>query len=457
MPWKASKYGASGPITLLMNAYVRMYVGGFIIVRYTSLKPDWPQQGKIHPLRFFAFQGTPVIQLLFRTLLVASLAIWLAACGGESAPSEVPTGFKVTAGDTLASLAWDAESDKQYWVYVAQAPAITQQNYSTFPERNLFRVSTSPYTVANLTNGKVYSFMVAATKDGSAAGPATPSIAATPRAAGNEWSAGTGLPAANDFRGVAFGASNYVAVGTGGAVFKTVDGATWTAATSNTTTDLNAIAYSATGVRLLAVGANGAYTTSTDATAWSAGNAGTTATLNGIAFGAGTFVAVGTGGTILTTSDGGSWTARTSGTTNTLLGVSFVNALFVATGASGTLLTSTDGTTWTARTTNVTTDLHSATFGSATYVAVGKAGTVITSADAVTWATQAPPTARDLYSITAGSQFVTVGANSTILYGTNGTSWLPATVTGTNNLNSVNYAFGLYSAVGNAGANARSF
>ncbi len=64
--------------------------------------------------------------------------------------------------------------------------------------------------------------------------------------------------------------------------------------------------------QFVALGDGGTILTSTDGASWMMQTSGTTSTLNGVASGAGIFVAVGAGGTIVTSTTGSTWTARTS-------------------------------------------------------------------------------------------------------------------------------------------------
>ena len=220
------------------------------------------------------------------------------------------------------------------------------------------------------------------------------------------------------------------AVGSGGAIFTSNDGITWSSEVSPISSNLNAIAgYAANqnntlnpALRWMAVGDAGAvayydgtnwvnantfYPTSNLATANPGNN-----TLRSVAQVSGTFYAVGDAGTIISSPDAITWTHRpynaANATPNNLNGVTH-GGIYVAVGDSGTILTSSDGNTWTAQTPSIPIPTISlkkvAFFGSSygsVYVAVGDAGTIVTSKDGgVTWITQtALPGSPNLVGIT---------------------------------------------------------
>ncbi|MGA2016985.1 MAG: MBG domain-containing protein [Opitutaceae bacterium] len=163
--------------------------------------------------------------------------------------------------------------------------------------------------------------------------------------------------------GIASGPSGLVAVGTGGTILGSRDGATWTQRSSGTANWLTAVAYG--GGQYIAVGDNGCVLLSADAASWtSVAQSATTERLNNVIFAVSEYVAVGEGGTIITSPDGRQWTARTSGVTGWLRGLAyvgrynytyglgtsisggFVPARFVASGQAGAIISSTDGVTW---------------------------------------------------------------------------------------------------------------
>lgn len=360
---------------------------------------------------------------LQRATALAAVAL-VASCGGsntDNAPTTAPTGFAVEAGDTSVVVTWDMEPGLTYWIFSAAAPSITRDSYSRFAGARITQPATSPQIISALANGTTYSFLINATRDGSAAGPATMSIAAVPRLAGAIWTAGAPLGA--DLNTIGFGSAKYVAAGAGGAIFTRGLASTdaWTPATSGVTASLNAIV---TGGTIVIVGDNGSILTSADTVTWTAQASGTTARLNNVTFGQLAYVAVGDNGTILRSTDATTWTAVASGTTSNLYAVTVLGTSIVAGGANGTLLSSTDGgLTWTPLASGTTSTLRALVASTTSYVAVGDGGTILTSIDLNTWTAQTSPTTQALRRVVFGTQLVAVGSGGVALTSPDGISW----------------------------------
>ena len=101
---------------------------------------------------------------------------------------------------------------------------------------------------------------------------------------------------------------------------------------SPTRNNLNGVTYA--GETFVAVGDGGTILTSPDGAAWTHRVSGTSAAVEWVTYASGTFVAVGVGGTILTSPDAVAWTPRTSGTSNDLYGVTYASSTFVAVGGA---------------------------------------------------------------------------------------------------------------------------
>jgi hypothetical protein len=384
-------------------------------------------------------------------LASVAASVVMVACSSGSPPGDAPTGVTVTPGDGSATVSWTSQDGLTYWVYYAQGTSIeyasrtTQQGY-----RSVYEAS-SPQVVNGLLNGTPYAFIVAASKDGSEAGPTSASVTVTPRAAGADWSAGTPLPVAS-LSGVAFGGTTFVAVGVGGAVFTSPDAITWTAQVSKTTNDLNAVRF--INGRFIAVGAGGVIINSTDGITWQEASSATSNALNGLGDFGGVAVAVGAGGTILVSGEGQVWSAAASGTTNTLYAADGGNGRMVVAGASGTLLFSDDPTSvWQAGTSPVAADLRGVRFGANGFSVVGDGGATLWSTNGATFGAAATPASVDLRAVAFGSQFVAVGATGAVFNSTDGINWVAASSGSTADL--AGLVFGLYrfSAVGASGAN----
>lgn len=130
--------------------------------------------------------------------------------------------------------------------------------------------------------------------------------------------------------------NRYVAVGRGGKVRTSPDGASWTAESTGNTDDLSGVVWD--GNQYVAVSPLGWVRLSPDASTWSAHYSGSN--LNSVAFGASTLVACGVGGAIRISTDGTTWLARTSGVSEYLMRVRFAGGRFIAVGDLGTILTS---------------------------------------------------------------------------------------------------------------------
>ena len=381
---------------------------------------------------------------------IAALAL-MVACSSGSPPGEAPANVTVTPGDGSATVSWTSADGNTYWIFYAQGTSIeyatrtTQAGY-----RSVFKAS-NPNLVTGLKNGTPYAFIVAASKDGSEAGPTSPSITVTPRPAGASWTTGTPLPVAS-LNGVAYGGTTFVAVGAGGSVFTSPDAITWTARTSPTTNDLNAVRF--VNGRFFAVGAGGAAIFSTDGVTWNAGASGTSNALNGIGDFGGIAVVVGAGGTILISSDGLVWTATASGTTSTLYGADSGNGRVVVAGAAGTLLSSTDPFSgWQPLASPVAADLRGVRYGANVFTVVGGGGATLWSGDGIGFASASTPASVELRSVSFGSQFAAVGAGGAVFTSADGITWVGATSGSQADLAAVAFGLSRFSAVGASGTN----
>ena len=455
-----------------------------------SLKPLNSDAGKIFDNESsIALDST----MFFRSLKLFAaglLTTLLLACGsGEPAPAA--TGLTPNAGESSVTLTWDMVSGVEYWMFftpTSSAPASVSSMQSWFglPGGNVLINVSSPYVVQGLQNGVEYTFSINGRIGGGPGGPGATPVTATPRIAGSSWSAAAAA-GSSDLRSVAYGTvtsttlvnsvttvtgttSNYVAVGTAGAMYSSTDGSTWSAINYSTSSRLNGASFFGT---YKVVGDGGLVLTSPDAVTWTTQTSGTTQNLYAIASNNLSLnVAVGANGTILSSADGIIWTAATnSGTSADLYAVnysSYNSGTWVAVGAGGTIVTSSDGLTWHSVSSSVTTDLRGianlaslSTAGvvTATFVAVGATGTVLSSNDAVLWA---PVTvaglSANLNAVVYGTQFVTIGSAGNILYSTDGLSWTAGTTApaNTNDLLAVVHGLDGFYAVGAAGTNLSS-
>lgn len=408
------------------------------------------------------------------------LALLLAACGGGSGGSAPPPmgGIVATPGNGQVTITWTASPGVEYWlIYAATATPI---DIKSPPGNHGWATAiTSPYVLTGLTNGVTYSFAMNARTGGGPGGAQSPSVSAVPRPAGANWIAGT-TTLASDMHGVAYGTAsdssiNYLAVGTGGALYKGPEGVSqgltgmvWSKVAQSTPVDFRAATYTLS--KFIAVGAatggatNNVYY-SADMSNWTAAFTPGNTALNAVASNGTTVVAVGDTGKVFYSTDGASWNAANAlpaGAIPNLNGVAY-SATFgwVAVGDGGALYTSPDAITWTAGLSNTTSSLHGVTATSAgVFVAVGDAGMVVTGtvANAGTSGWTAQTLGSTLYAVSTDSvQFVAVGQGGTVYTSTNGSNWTAATATGTTNtLFAVVGSASKYVAVGLSGTNISS-
>ena len=178
------------------------------------------------------------------------------------------------------------------------------------------------------------------------------------------------------------------------------------------------------GNAFVGVGSGGGIYVSTNGLSWTQRNSGTTSSLHGVAAGNGLLVSVGDGGAIQTSPSGQIWTSRTSGTSLALYSVTCSNGIFVAVGQEGTVLTSADGVNWSAQYSGTLSNLLSVAYGSVGFLAVGPGGTIITSADGTNWLLQNPGTLGNLENVSYGNGYYLVTGNGGVaLTSPDGITW----------------------------------
>jgi len=325
-------------------------------------------------------------RILFPAFAVASLVGCLGNTGDSQPP---PSDVTPVAGDGIAGITWTPQLGISYLAFGATNPNLTTTNWTDlniagFAILNNGTNTTPPALVCNAAqgfaaNGQPYYFTVDAHTGTAPGGPGSPTMQATPRAAGGLLPNGS-----NSWK------RNPTAIGAA---------ANALAYTTVTTCLPNALP---TGV-LTAVGPAGAIYSSTDnGNSWTSRTpAGFTANLNAV----GSYtafvnnpltpgmliVAVGDGGTSIRSLDGITWTptataVTVNGTPVTFRAISVAIANFIAVGDGGQAFASLDGVNWTAQTTNTTANLHAIDCVGATCVAVGDAGVVdLTYDGGITW------------------------------------------------------------------------
>ena len=270
---------------------------------------------------------------------------------------------------------------------------------------------------------------------------------------GTEWEK-ISILSGSTFYDVAYGNNIYVIVGTGGTVYSSPDGITWTSRTSGVSVDLNKIIY-ANGM-FVAVGVNGKIITSSDGITWTSRTSGVSNDLYGICFSAtiGEYIVVGEPEIIITSPDGVTWVQKTSGGSNGLQGVACNNTEIVAVGYNGAILISQDGTNWEEETGVVTTSILDIIYANNQFVATGTGGTIIKSSDGLQWEAKASITDSNIIDIVYGNDlFVAIGTQGLIITSSDKDNWVKRESNVNQNLLSIAYSetLGLFVAVGNNG------
>ena len=278
----------------------------------------------------------------------------------------------------------------------------------------------------------------------------------------------------HDLRGVAWAGSDWVAIGDGGTILRSLDrqGARWVQVPGIPSTSLRAIAAKP---GLIAVGGSaGLVLTSSDGgRSWGSARSGTSATLWGGASGGGTLYLVGQNATVVASADGAHWrrvptaprptgkaaaprpflwqmaisgrrriavgdfgailesrrTGRMSGVRSPvreiLRGAAFGRGRFVIVGSGGVVVAGTGPPGgWRPRRSGTAVDLRGVAWTGRRFVAVGDEGTVLASADGRSWQVVASAMPCALLGVArAGRRLVVVGGDGAVLASPNGRRW----------------------------------
>lgn len=156
-------------------------------------------------------------------------------------------------------------------------------------------------------------------------------------------------PGAQDFYGLAWGLSLFVAGGTSSNIITSPDGVTWTSrSTPLAGQTILDIAFGA-GRFVATLSGTTTYFQSTDGVNWATATYPAGVSINQVTFGNGLFIAVGFSGVVLRSSDGINWVQQNI-TANQLTAVVWTGARFIAVGVLSTVATSTDGVSWSVST-----------------------------------------------------------------------------------------------------------
>ena len=186
---------------------------------------------------------------------------------------------------------------------------------------------------------------------------------------------------------VIWSGSEFMAVGSYGAILRSTDGINWYSVSSNTSERLTAVT-SSTDSLFVAVGDDSGIHYSADGENWSQTASAEAGFLSDVAWSESLsrFVVVGAG-IILHSSDGRNWETATSGDSERLHAVSWSEPMsrFVAVGSEGTIIHSTDGLNWEAASSGTSDWFGDVTWGRAYFVAAARSGNIFYSSDGITW------------------------------------------------------------------------
>jgi hypothetical protein len=251
---------------------------------------------------------------------------------------------------------------------------------------------------------------------------------------GAEWSLSTSGVTVT-LHDVAYGAETYVAVGQAGKILHSFDGVEWSASSSPSSRDLFAVRWH--GTRFVAVGgdySSGAETLeSLDGVTWTRPDLPAPRHLLFDLTGDGvTLVAIGSYQAdamhfgAFTWQDGVGWVQRVDGApTGDRYGALAHGAPNFAMLGPSKSAYSGDGLVWNyAPLFNIAADPRGLTFGPGGWIAVGGGGQILGSADAISWQVRPSPFMTDLFDVASdGLRHVAVGAGGNIAYSPDGLTW----------------------------------
>ena len=202
--------------------------------------------------------------------------------------------------------------------------------------------------------------------------------------------AAAGATAQVSLFGVTYGAGLFVAVGAGGRIETSANGATWTQRTSPDSNELRCVGWN--GSVFVVGGGNGALHTSPDGIAWTARTLGYSNQVNAVAYGNGRWLAADSNNRVLESLDQGVTWSLIFTNSNTFNDVAFAGGYFWACEGNGVVKRSIYGREWETATTTLSNSLNAIELG----VAGGQLLVMGGTGDLAS---------RDLYSYAVASQF----------------------------------------------------
>ncbi len=171
----------------------------------------------------------------------------------------IPQTLRITVGDGHAELSWAAVSGTgsyNYTVYWNTSGGVTTSDAS------IYIGSGTEYTHTGLSNGITYYYRVSAAGAAGEGELSKEAFSTQP----STWQWANPLPQGNSIEDIAWDGSQYVAVGPGGLILTSPNGATWTRQNSGNANYLSGITWN--GSLFVAASDYGAVLTSPDGTTW---------------------------------------------------------------------------------------------------------------------------------------------------------------------------------------------
>ena len=223
--------------------------------------------------------------------------------------------------------------------------------------------------------------------------------------------------------GVASSPTKTIAVGEAGAI-ASKEGRRWTMSNLESPTDLHQIRWDPNASEFVAVGAGGRLIRSLDGEDWHRESVGLPWHLTDFASSETTAIVTAREGRIAVSSDGKTWTPSPFIAAKGIEGAIYSEGRFLVVGGGGLIASSLDGVDWRLIESGTDQDLFDVVAGPPVFVAVGAGGTKLYSEDGYTWS--AAPV-HSWYHATdglwTGSQLLVVGAGSRIFTSPAGAEW----------------------------------
>jgi len=258
--------------------------------------------------------------------------------------------------------------------------------------------------------------------------------------------------------GVAWGNGRFVAVGGGGIVVTSPDGAAWTPQAPLPVGQLIDVAYGNGLFVAISFGGNNMFT-SPDGVAWTPRNVTIPGGFTAVIFTEGRFWLVGSGRTTGVSTNGLEWSGGKIPGTYQPACIAYGNGTAVVAGyrksktETGMLATSPDFKTWTPRESKMGDNIFGAGFGLGLFVIGDQDGNLATSPDGVEWTLRDSKTTGFIWDFAANPQHLVAASQwGRILHSDNGIDWVRAETEVSGHFKSIEFGNDTVVAVGWDGA-----